>query len=179
MENLNIVFIARSIDGYIADKNGGLDWLQTIPNPDQDDMGYNSLMDRIDALVMGRKTFETVCGFGIEWPYAKPVFVLSKTLNSVPEHLMGEVFLVKGPLAEILDEIHGKGYSNLYIDGGRTIQSFLREDLVDEMILTTIPVLLGGGSPLFGELSEHLEFEHEKSEVFLNAIVQDTFKRKS
>ena len=81
MEKRNKVFIASSIDGYIADKNGGIDWLQSVPNPDHDDMGYNSFINEVDALVMGRNTFETVCGFDIDWPYSKPVYVLSRSLS--------------------------------------------------------------------------------------------------
>jgi dihydrofolate reductase len=88
MENKNLVFIAKSLDGYIADKDGGIDWLHSIPNPDQIDMGYNKFIDRIDAIVMGRKTYETVCGFDIPWPYTKPVFVVSNTLKEVPEKLI-------------------------------------------------------------------------------------------
>ncbi len=80
----NIVFIATSLDGYIADKQGDLDWLQAIPNPDSDDMGYNAHIDRIDALVMGRNTMDMVLSFGIDWPYSKPVYVLSNTLSEVP-----------------------------------------------------------------------------------------------
>jgi dihydrofolate reductase len=85
MSNRNIAFIATSLDGYIADKNGGLDWLHSIPNPDQNDMGYELFIKHIDALVMGRTTFETVCNFDIDWPYSKPVFVLSRTLEMIPE----------------------------------------------------------------------------------------------
>jgi dihydrofolate reductase len=81
----NIVFIATSLDGYIADKNDGLDWLDSIPNPENMDMGYVDLIDRIDALVMGRITFEKVCGFNCEWPYSKPVFVLSNSMKLIPE----------------------------------------------------------------------------------------------
>ena len=81
----NIVYIATSLDGYIADKEGGLDWLNCVPNPHQDDMGFVDFMNSIDALVMGRNTFETVCGFDMPWPYNKPVFVLSNTLKSIPE----------------------------------------------------------------------------------------------
>ncbi len=77
MEKKNRLFIATSIDGYIADKDGGLDWLNSIPNPDNIDMGYGEFTSQIDALVMGRITFETVCGFDIDWPYQKPVFVLT------------------------------------------------------------------------------------------------------
>ena len=77
----NIVFIATSLDGYIADKNGGLGWLQSTPNPENLDMGWVDLIDRFDALVMGRKTFEKVCSFDCDWPYSKPVFVLSNSMN--------------------------------------------------------------------------------------------------
>lgn len=79
MQNQNSVFIATSLDGYIADENGSLDWLQSIPNPNNETMGYEDFIQRMDALVMGRKTFETVLGFGIDWPYSIPVFVLSTT----------------------------------------------------------------------------------------------------
>ena len=81
----NIVFIATSLDGYIADKEGGLDWLHSVPNPDNHDMGFSAIMERVDALVMGRNTLDVVLGFGGEWPYSKPVFVLSNTMDKVPE----------------------------------------------------------------------------------------------
>ena len=178
MKNKNIVFIARSLDGFIADKNGGLDWLQTIPNPDEIDMGYNKLTERIDAIIMGRNTFEMVCSFDIFWPYSKPVFVLSSTLKSVSEELKTKVEIVKGSLNEVLNYIQAKGFRQLYIDGGSVVQSFLKEDLIDEMIITTIPVLLGEGIPLFGELPKSMEFEHIKSKLFLGEIVQDSYKRK-
>ncbi|GAA4836852.1 dihydrofolate reductase family protein [Algivirga pacifica] len=175
MEKRNRVFIATSLDGYIADKDGGLDWLHAIPNPDNLDMGYTKFMGEIDAIVMGRVTFETVCSFGIDWPYQKPVFVLSNSLTEIPEKYRDKVHLVKGTLAEVLNTIHEQGYGTLYIDGGKTIQSFLKEDLIDDMIITTIPVLLGGGFSLFGELSSPLKFRCVGSEVFLDAIVQNHF----
>lgn len=174
----NIVFIATSLDGYISDKDGDLDWLQSIPNPDNLDMGYVNLIDRIDALVMGRKTFEKVCSFDCDWPYSKPVFVLSNSLKSILEGYEGKAEPIKGSLSEVIGAIHQKGYKNLYIDGGVTIQSFLKENLIDEMIITVIPILLGGGTPLFGGLSEPMEFEHVKTETFLNAIVQNHYRRK-
>lgn len=178
MANKNIVFIARSLDGFIADKNGGLDWLHAIPNPEQNDMGYTQLMEDIDAIVMGRTTYETVLGFGIEWPYSKHVFVLSNTLQTVPENLTGKVSLLSGGPQEVLAAIHAQGYENLYIDGGRTLQAFLQADLIDELRITTIPILLGGGFPLFGELDQPVEWEHLKTEVFLGQIVQSHYRRK-
>ncbi len=174
----NTVFIATSLDGYIADKEGGIDWLHAIPNPDHDDMGYNDLISRVDALVMGRTTFETVCGFDIDWPYTIPVYVLSNRLDVIPETYAEHAELVKGSLSDILQQIHAKGQKRLYIDGGATIQSFLKEDLIDELIITTIPVLLGGGSPLFGPLDQSLDFEHVEARRYLDVIVQNHFRRK-
>jgi dihydrofolate reductase len=177
MEIRNSVFIATSLDGYIADKNGGLDWLQSTPNPENIDMGYGEFTSQVDALVMGRTTFETVCGFDMDWPYQEPVFVLSNTLTEMPEKIKGEIHLVKGTLTEILEQIHQKGFYRLYIDGGVTIQGFLREDLIDDMVITIIPILLGSGIPLFSDLPKELNFECPKSKVYLNRVVQNHFIR--
>lgn len=177
MEQQNLVFIATSMDGYIADRNGGIDWLHAIPNPDQSDFGYSDFVSGIDALVMGKNTFETVLGFG-EWPYKKPVFVLSSTMNELPAGLEGKAQLVKGTLSEILATIHQQGYHKLYIDGGATIQRFLQEDRIDSMVITIIPTLLGGGVPLFGELQNALDFECSASVLYPNKLVQQTFVRK-
>ena len=173
-----MVFIATSLDGYIADSNGELDWLNSVPNPDHLDMGYSKFMEQVDALVMGRNTFETVLGFGGDWPYQKPVFVLSRTLDAIPEEYKGKAELINGSLTQVLEAIHGKGYLRLYIDGGVTIQNFLKEDLIDEMIITTIPVLLGGGSPLFSKLPKELNLNLVETKVFLNQIVQNRYTRK-
>ena len=178
METKNIVFIARSLDGYIAGKNGELDWLESIPNPENVEMGFANIMQEVDAVVMGRTTFEVVCGFGGEWPYNKQVFVLSNSLKIIPEQLAGKVSLLKGNPKDVLNSIHQKGYFKLYIDGGRTVQDFLKEDLIDEIIITTIPVLLGGGFPLFGMLPQSLWFEWVTSRVFLGQLVQDHYRRK-
>jgi dihydrofolate reductase len=178
MKPENKVFIARSLDGYIADRNGGLDWLYSVPNPDNLDLGYERFIQSVDAILMGRTTFETVCGFNVEWPYNLPVFVLSSTLQKVPDILKEKAEVLNGALPDILDKIYNKGLHRLYIDGGLTVQSFLKEDLIDELIITTIPILLGGGIPLFGELPEEMEFEHLESVLYLDALVQDTYRRK-
>jgi len=178
MNKKNKVFIATSLDGYIADINGGLDWLQSIPNPEMEDMGYAEFTKSIDALVMGRTTFETVLGFDVPWPYTKPVFVLSNTMSEIPETHKDKAFLLKGTLQDILSNIHAKGFNQLYIDGGTTISNFLKEDLIDEMILTRFPLLLGGGHALFSELPNTLEFNLIESRVFLNQITQNRYIRK-
>jgi dihydrofolate reductase len=178
IERKNIVYIATSLDGYIADKKGNLDWLEIIPNPDDNNFGFSEFMKNIDALVMGRNTYETVLDFDIPWPYTKPVFVLSNTLDNIPDDLKGKVELAKGSIKEVLKVIYVKGYTRLYIDGGKVIKGFLKEDLIDEMIITQIPILLGGGISLFGSLEKRMVFEHIKTEVLLNAIVKSHYQRK-
>ena len=175
---MNKVFIATSLDGYIADKEEKIDWLNSIPNPENDDMGYNQFISTVDAIVMGRTTFETILGFDINWPYQIPVFVLSRTIDSIPEILVNKVEIIKGSLNEILKNIHDRGFINLYIDGGTTIQGFLKEDLIDELTITTIPILLGGGISLFGTLDRPLAFQHTKSSRYLDCIIQNEYQRK-
>ena len=174
----NIVYIATSLDGYIADENGGIDWLHAIPNPENDDFGWAKFLNRIDALIMGRKTFETILSFGGDWPYPKPVFVLSNSIKTIPTSIKSKVQIISGPLNKIITDLNNKGFHNLYIDGGKTIQSFLKEDLIDEIIVTQIPILLGNGIPLFAKLSAPLNFEFIKTEVHLNALVQNHYRRK-
>ncbi|WP_299017582.1 dihydrofolate reductase family protein [uncultured Photobacterium sp.] len=173
----NIVYIATSLDGYIADKQGELDWLYSVPNPENLDFGFADFMQRIDALVMGRNTFEIICSFDCDWPYNKPVFVLSNSLESIPASYQDKAFLVSGPVKQVVNQLNQQGYHNLYIDGGKTIQSFLAEDLIDEMIITTFPILLGGGSPLFGELTKPQSFKFIESEVLLNSLMKSRYIR--
>lgn len=141
-------------------------------------MGYQSFMNDIDAILMGRKTFEIVLNFDGPWPYEVPVFVLSQTLKSVPSNLVGRVFLLSGTLAEVLKQIHQKGYDRLYIDGGKTIQSFLKEDRIDELIITVMPILLGGGDALFANLPHELTFDLVESKTYLNQVSQNHYRRK-
>ena len=172
----NHVYIATSLDGFIATSDGGLDWLEEIPNPDKNDYGYGDFMKNIDAIVMGRKTFEKVLTFG-QWVYEKPVFILSNRLTNLPEEILGKAEIVSGDIKEIIAQLNQKGYQNLYIDGGRVIQSFLQEDIVDEMIITRIPILLGKGIPLFDKLEQHLQFRHEKTEIYNNTLVKSHYTR--
>ncbi|MBI9106865.1 MAG: dihydrofolate reductase [Spirochaetales bacterium] len=174
----NIVYIAASLDGFIADKDGGLNWLQSVPNPENSDLGFADFLDSIDCIVMGRNTFETVAAMDIQWPYPKHVFVLSNALKSVPEKLKGRVEIIKGSPDEITAMLDELGYERKYIDGGKTIQIFLECDRIDEMIISRLPILLGGGTPLFGVLPEHLMFEHTATDVLLNEIVVSRYRRK-
>jgi dihydrofolate reductase len=172
MEKKNKVFIATSLDGYIADKEGGIEWLQAIPNPDNLDRGYSEFMSQVDALVMGRNTFETVCGFDVDWPYQKPVFVLSNQLTTIPAAYQDKVTLVKGALTDIIEGIYRKECYSLYIDGVTAIQNFLKEDLIDEITITTSPIILGSRIPSFSELVNPLHFECVKSKIYLKKLVK-------
>ena len=178
MDTLSTVFIACSLDGYIAGPNGELDWLEMVPNPEGVDTGFGPLMARIDAIVMGRRTYETVLGFGGEWPYPKPVFVLSNSLKTVPDKLRDRVQLLNGAPQEVLQILHARGLHRLYIDGGSTIQRFLAAGLINELIITTVPMLLGGGFPLFGRLEKPVKWEHLGTEVLLGQLVQSHYKRR-
>lgn len=175
MEKRNLVYIGQSLDGFIADKDGGIDWLNAVPNPDQDDLGYGQFMSQIDAIIMGRTTFEKVDGFNIPWPYTVPVFVLSSQLTQLPEKYKEKVFLLHGTSQDILAAVHEKGFGRLYIDGGRTVQRFLKDDLIDEIIITTIPIILGEGFPLFAVLANAINLDLKESKVLLNQVVQSTY----
>ena len=174
----NIVYIGTSLDGYISARDGGLDWLSYVPIPKGNDLGFAEFMDGIDAVVMGRKTFETLLVFGVGWHYPKPGIVLSSTLRSAPEEFADHVQFASGTPAEIVELAREQGYENLYIDGGHTVQRFLRDDLIDELIITELPLLLGGGTRLFGELDKHLGFELVETNVLLGQLVKRRYRRK-
>ena len=174
----NIVYIGTSLDGYIAAADGTLDWMETVPNPEGSDLGFSRFMERIDAVVMGRKTFETVVGFGFGWHYPKPGIILSSTLDHPPAGFDGPIEFMQGQPSDIVEATTARGFSNLYIDGGLTIQRFLQEDLIDELIITEIPILLGGGDRLFGKLDQSLVFELIGTEVLLNQLVKKHYRRK-
>ena len=172
----NIVYIAASIDGYIATPDGGVEWLNEIPNPDQSDFGWSEFILGIDAILMGRNTFEKVLTFG-DWPYQKPVFVLTTSLNKLPETLSGKAEIITGRIQEVITKLNQQGYINIYVDGGKLIQSFLAEDLIDELIITRIPIILGKGIPLFRELEQSLNFFHKKTEIFNDSLVKSHYAR--
>ena len=172
----NYVYIATSLDGFIATNDGNIDWLYEIPNPSHSDYGYAEFMSGIDAIVMGRKTFEKVLSFG-DWVYDKPVFILSNTLTELPQDIIDKATIVRVEINKLIEQLNFQGYKNLYIDGGQTVQYFLKEDLIDEMIITVVPIILGDGFPLFGKLDKKLEFKHHKTEIYHQNIVKSHYLR--
>ena len=173
---MNYVYIAASLDGYIAKADGDIDWLHEQPNPDHSDYGYADFMNGIDALVMGRHSYEKVRSFGV-WPYEKMVFVLSTSLGEVPAGLAGRVEFLSGSPKKVLESVHARGFTNMYIDGGKVIQQFLADGLIDELIITRIPILLGSGIPLFGSLDQPMGLIHKATEVYNNALVKSRYVR--
>ena len=170
----NKVFIATSLDGFIAQADGDIAFLDTYP-PQEEDMGYAEFMSGIDALVMGRKTFEKVMSFGIEWPYSKPVFVWTQSLQQLPENLPKNVSLISGNAESIHQKMNDAGLKNIYIDGGQTIKSFLQANLIDEITITTVPVLLGEGIGLFGKIDSMKQFKCCQTQLFKNGYVMNQF----
>jgi dihydrofolate reductase len=166
------VFIATSLDGFIARQDGALDWL---PADGGEPHGYDEFMATVDAVVIGRKTFETVLGFDA-WPYGKKqVVVLSTTLSAltVPDGAVCEV--MAGSPQEIVTRLSQRGLQHLYIDGGVTIQGFLEAGLIQRVIITRIPVLLGSGIPLFGPLSHDIRFQHVATRSYPSGMVQSEY----
>ena len=171
------VFIATSVDGFIARPNGDVAWLHEGEQlPDGDDAGYGELFSTVDALVMGRGSFEKVLEFD-PWPYGeKPVIVLSKTLTEIPAHLADVVSIDPDEPLAFVEKLIERGYKHIYLDGGQVIQSFLREGLVDEMTITTIPILLGEGIPLFGALEKDIKLKLLESRSWENGFVQAKYQ---
>lgn len=171
------VYIATSLDGFIARPDGDIEWLHEVePIGGDDDAGYGAFFDSIDVLVMGRGSFEKVLEFD-PWPYgSKPVVVLSKSLAEIPEKLRDSVRIDASPAQEFVEKLSSEGYKRMYLDGGKVIQSFLREGLVDDMVLTTIPVLIGEGRPLFGALDKDIKLRHISTKSWDNGMVQSKYE---
>ncbi len=173
----NKVFIATSLDGYIASRTGSVAWLDDFPNPSNTDYGYHEFIRGIDAIVMGRHTFEKLCCL-TEWPYSKKVFVLSNELTEIDPVLVDRAELVNGDLKNLINKLHQRGYHHLYVDGGQTIQRFLKRDLIDELIISTLPILLGEGIPLFKPQLKRIDFQHSSTEVFEGGVVKSHYIRR-
>jgi dihydrofolate reductase len=170
------VFIASSLDGFIAKPDGDIEWLLSRDDPSEDH-GFNEFIKDIDLIVMGRGTFEKVMDLD-PWPYPKPTIVLSKSLNSaaLPARLKDKVqFLDLTPQA-LMQKISKEENARIYVDGGQTIQSFLRSGLIDDLVITQVPVLLGKGRTLFGDLEDDIPLALVASRSFASGLVQSKYR---
>ncbi len=167
------VFVGISVDGFIARPNGNLDFL---PEGGGEPHGYNEFIASVDAIVIGRKTFETVLTFGPPWPYGdKRVVVLSSRPVDLSAAAGGVVEQMAGSPAEIVSQLAATGAHHLYIDGGITIQGFLRAGLIQRLIITRVPVLIGDGIPLFGSLAHDVRLRHVATRHYPSGLVQSEY----
>ncbi len=179
----NSVYIATSLDGFIARKDGALDWLpgsdeaNNEPSGDED-FGFNAFMASVDALVMGRKTFEIVVASG-HWFYDKKrVVVLSRTLTRLPASVPDTVEIRAGSPAVLVADLAAEGVKHIYVDGGQTIQQFLNADLIDDITITRVPVIIGNGIPLFEPVERDIKLKHLETKAFSNGFVQSHYRVK-
>ncbi len=179
------VFIATSVDGYIATKDGGVEWLEKAGKPDADmgeqsDMGFKSYMASIDCMIMGRKCMEKISSFNLtpeQWPYGDTrIFVLSNTLKEAPDNLKGKVEMYSGEISALISRLESEGFQHAYIDGGTTITSFLNIGLINEMTITQAPILLGDGISLIGKTNKHIKLEDSQAEAYPNNFIQIKYK---
>jgi len=167
------VFIGTSVDGFIARPNGALDFL---PLDGGEPHGYDEFMAGVDALVIGRNTFETVLAFPT-WPYGrKRVVVLSSQPVDLSSVTDGVVEQMAGSPAEIVARLAATGAHHLYVDGGITIQGFLRAGLIDRLIITRVPVLTGGGIPLFSTLPQDIRLRHIATQAYPSGLVKTEYE---
>ena len=165
------VFIGTSVDGFIARPGGELDWL---PPGGGEEHGYGAFMDSVDALVIGRHTYETVLSFDA-WPYGKkPVFVLS-TRPLAPAPAGAVVEHLSGSPDEIVSQLEARRIRHAYVDGGITVQRFLRAGLVQRIIITRVPVLIGEGIPLFGVTGRDIPLQHIATRQYASGLVQSEY----
>lgn len=170
------VFIATSLDGFIARADGGLDWLPQVGEAEgSEDYGYREFIASVDTLVMGRKTYELALTFK-EWPYSgKKVVVLSSRYPATPTRLAEGIDGVSCSPRELVERLSNRGARHLYVDGGKTIQGFLNTGLIHEMTITRVPVLLGDGIPLFGRLERDIRLQHVATKAYANGLVQSRY----
>lgn len=175
------VFIATSLDGFVARRDHQIDWLVKQATQGEEH-GFEAFMESVDGLVMGRGSFQNLLSFDQEWPYAKPTVVLSKSLSQsdVPANLAGRVEISSLDPVALMKKLGKDRLSRVYVDGGQVVQSFIRLRLVDDIILTTIPILIGDGLRLFGEIGSEIEgdidLELLGSKSFESGLVQSHYR---
>jgi dihydrofolate reductase len=173
------VFLGMSVDGFIARLDGDVSWLtrgdEAGGAPDDGeggDFGFNAFLAGVDALIMGRSTYDFIAPMSA-WPYqGKPVHVLSTTLQPGVD---GRV-TVHASFEDAVSAMEAAGYRHVYVDGGRTVHSFLAAGLVSRLTLSRVPVLIGAGHTPFGELAADIRLEHERTQTFRGGMVQSTYR---
>jgi dihydrofolate reductase len=168
------VFIATSLDGFIARADGGIDWLSLVEMPGED-YGYGRFSASVDALIMGRNTYDTALGFEA-WPYTGKRVIVLTNRPFPPKH--GEEARSGSDLPALVEELAASGVTRAYVDGGNVIRQFLAAGLIDDLTLSIIPIVLGGGKPLFGELGAELLLQLESTHSWPSGLAQLRYRTK-
>jgi dihydrofolate reductase len=179
------VFIATSADGYIATKDGGVEWLEKAGKADADmggqpDTSFKDYMSTVDCMIMGRKCMEKISSFNLtaeQWPYGDTrIFVLSNSVKVAPDNLKDRVEMVSGEIPALVARLESEGFQHAYIDGGSTITSFLNLGLINEMTISRAPILIGEGIPLVGKINKHIRLENSQAKACTNGFIQVKYK---
>jgi len=170
------IMMAMSLDGFVARKDHGLDWL-TKQQTSGEDHGFDAFQESVDVIVMGSGSFRTLLGFG-EWAYTKPVVVLSRSMSEqdIPERLAGKVEVSKLSPEGVMREFAVRGHERTYVDGGAVIQSFFRAGLIGEMKVTIVPILLGEGIRIFDTAVRDIDLQLLSAKPFPSGLVDLTYK---
>ena len=146
-----VLYIASSLDGFIARPDGNLDWLTSVPAPSSGDYGYSGFLKSIGTIVMGRKTYEEIIGFGIDWPYPGfDTYIASR--NKDLKVQSPDTYILNKEIKDSISEIKKKTVKDIWlVGGGQLITEFINEGLLDKMIITIIPKIIGEGIPLFAD----------------------------
>lgn len=170
------IFIAVSLDGFIAREDGDIGWLLERDDP-AEDHGFDAFIEDIDLVLMGRGTFDSMRNVR-PWPYTRPVVVLSSTLVSsdLPEDVRAAVRIMDAAPSQAMKRLEDEGAQRVYVDGGRVIQSFLSAGMISDMVITWVPVLLGSGRSLFGALASDIDLVHENTHSFASGLVQSRYR---
>lgn len=172
------VFIGTSLDGFIARRDDDFAWLTDYPTLGEDH-GFADHMARVDGVIMGRGTYNVIKDMR-PWYYSKPVVVLSRSLrqSDIPAEISDKVEILDEQPEAAMRILEDRGWQAVYVDGGTVIQSFLRAGLIEDMVISRIPVLIGEGIPLFGPLKGDLMLEHEETRSFPSGMVQSRYRVK-
>lgn len=170
-----VLYIAQSLDGYIATESGGLEWLDMVA-AEGEDYGYNDFVATVDTVIIGRKTYDKVMSFGIEFPHkGRSTYVVSRTLSGRTE----DVSFYNGDVSKLITEIRRSPGKNIYVDGGSDlVLDMLKNDLIDRFIISIIPVMLGRGIRLFQSGFSPLNVSLVECVKYPSELVQLHYRRK-
>lgn len=169
-----ILFVATSLDGYIASTDGDVNWL-SVAEKENEDYGYTDFIKNVDTVIMGRKTYEKVLSFGIEFPHKnRDVFILTRQNPDPKEGIQ----YYNGDLGQLVCDLKARDGKNIYVDGGsEIIDEMMKSNLVDEFVITVVPILLGKGMPLFRDNRPEMQIRHISTKTFDTGVVQTHYKR--